>query len=98
MFTSMMHHHAVPHGSPVRSVRPALPHCPSAALRGFALLKDKQVGVAYGSHFLFARVQGEIVPHLQASQVSGSKGMTGGAAGGVEATLLPLPKKPRVIK
>lgn len=87
----MMHHHAFPHSSPVWSVRPALPACPPAALRGFALLKDKQVGVAYGSHFLFALVQGEIVQHLQVSHgVLSRKGMTRGAADGMEATFLPL--------
>lgn len=98
----MMHRHAFPQATPcgvsaLRSPTARLRRC--MALHGFALLRDKQVGVAYGWHFLFALVQGEIVQHLQVSHgVAGSKGMTEGAADSMEPTLLPLPKKSRVIK
>lgn len=44
-------------------------------------------------------MRGEIVQHLQVSHgVEGSKGMTEGAAGSMEPTLLPVPKKSQVIK
>lgn len=87
-------------GKPVTSRSPMLlPHCPSAALHGFALLKDKQVGAAYGSHFLLELVQEEVAEHLQVSHgVPGSKGMTGVVADSMEPTFFSLPKKSWIIK